>query len=108
MLHITAHGNIGKDPELKNVGQNQVASFSLATRTGKDETTWLNCAVWGKRAQVAAEYLRKGAKITIAGQGKLNSYTTQDGTERQSLNVNVTDFTLPERQVEIANDNIPF
>ena len=108
MLNITAHGNIGKDPELKNVGQNQVASFSLATRTGKDETTWLNCAVWGKRAQVAAEYLRKGAKITIAGQGKLNSYTTQDGTERQSLNVNVIDFTLPERQVEIANDNIPF
>ena len=108
MLNITAHGNIGKDPELKNVGQNQVASFSLAARTGKDETTWMNCAVWGKRAQTAVEYLRKGAKITIAGQGKLNSYTAQDGTERQTLNVNVTDFTLPERQVEIANDNIPF
>ena len=66
MLNITAHGNLGKDPELKNVGQNQVASFSLAVRTGKDETTWMNCAVWGKRAQTAAEYLRKGAKITIA------------------------------------------
>jgi single-strand DNA-binding protein len=108
MLNITAHGNIGKDPELKNVGQNQVASFSLAVRTGKDETTWMNCAVWGKRAQTAAEYLCKGAKITIAGQGKLNSYTTQDGTERQSLNVNVTDFTLPARQAETSNDNIPF
>lgn len=108
MLNITAYGNIGKDPELKNVGQNQVASFSLAVRTGKDETTWMNCAVWGKRAQTAAEYLHKGAKITIAGQGKLNSYTTQDGTERQTLNVNVTDFTLPARQAEPSNDNIPF
>ena len=108
MLNITAHGNIGKDPELKTVGQNQVASFSLAARTGKDETTWMNCAVWGKRAQTAVEYLRKGAKITIAGQGKLNSYTAQDGTERQSLNVNVTDFTLPARQVETSNENIPF
>jgi len=108
MLNITAHGNIGKDPELKTVGQNQVASFSLAARTGKDETTWLNCAVWGKRAQTAAEYLRKGAKITIAGQGKLNSYTAQDGSERQSLNVNVTDFTLPARQAEASNENIPF
>ena len=108
MLNITAHGNIGKDPELKTVGQNQVASFSLAARTGKDETTWLNCAVWGKRAQTAAEYLHQGAKITIVGQGKLNSYTAQDGTERQSLNVNVTDFTLPARQAETSNENIPF
>ena len=111
MLNITAHGNLGKDPELKNVGQNQVANFNLAVRTGKDETTWMNCAVWGKRAQTAAEYLRKGAKITIAGQGKLRSYTTQDGTEKQSLNVNVTDFTLPAREsnaFEASDDNIPF
>ncbi|OUW01901.1 MAG: hypothetical protein CBD16_04915 [Betaproteobacteria bacterium TMED156] len=108
MLNITAHGNIGKDPELKTVGQNQVASFSLAVRTGKDETTWLNCAVWGKRADAAVQYLRKGAKITIAGQGKLNSYTAKDGSERQNLNVNVTDFTLPPRQEEASNENIPF
>ena len=108
MLNITAHGNIGKDPELKTVGQNQVASFSLAARTGKDETTWLNCAVWGKRAEVVGNVLRKGSKITIAGQGKLNSYTAQDGSERQSLNVNVTDITLPPRQAEASNENIPF
>ena len=108
MLNITAHGNIGKDPELNTVGQYQVANFPLAARTGKDETTWLNCAVWGKRAQTAAESLHKGAKITIAGQGKLNRYTAQDGTERQSLNVNVTDFTLPARQTEASTDNIPF
>ena len=108
MLNITAHGNLGKDPELKSVGQNQVASFSLAVRTGKDETTWMNCAVWGKRAQTAAEYLRKGAKITIAGQGKLNSYTNQEGVERQSLNVNVTDFTLPARENNATDSDMPF
>lgn len=107
MLNITAHGNLGKDPELKNVGQNQVASFSLAVRTGKDETTWMNCAVWGKRAQTAAEYLRKGAKITIAGQGKLESYT-KDGVEKQSLKVNVTDFTLPAREANVMDAEVPF
>jgi single-strand DNA-binding protein len=112
MLNITAHGNLGNDPEVKYLESgNQVANFSLAVRTGKDETTWLNCAVWGKRAQTAAEYLRKGAKITIIGQGKLRSYTTQDGTEKQSLDVNVTDFTLPAREsnaMEASNDDIPF
>ena len=107
MLNITAHGNLGKDPELKNVGQNQVASFTLAARTGKDETTWMNCAVWGKRAQTAAEYLRKGAKITIAGQGKLESYE-KDGVEKQSLKVNVTDFTLPARESNAMDAEVPF
>lgn len=107
MLNITAHGNLGKDPELKNVGQNQVASFSLAVRTGKDETTWMNCAVWGKRAQTAAEYLRKGAKITIAGQGKLESYI-KDGVEKHSLKVNVTDFTLPARESNAMDAEVPF
>ena len=107
MLNITAHGNLGKDPELKNVGQNQVASFTLAVRTGKDETTWMNCAVWGKRSQTVAEYLRKGAKITIAGQGKLNTYM-KDGVEKQSLNVNVTDFTLPAREANPMDAEVPF
>ena len=107
MLNITAYGTLGKDPELKNVGQNQVASFSLAVRTGKDETTWMNCAVWGKRAQTAAEYLRKGAKITIAGQGKLESYI-KDGVEKHSLKVNVTDFTLPAREANAMDAEVPF
>ena len=108
MLNITAHGNLGKDPELKSVGENQVASFTLAARTGKDQTTWMSCAVWGKRAETAANYLRKGAKITIAGQGKLESYT-KDGEERQVLKVNVTDFTLPSSPgKEPESGSIPF
>ena len=66
MLNITAHGNLGKDPEVKQVKDTQVAEFSLASRTGKDETTWINCAVWGARAEVVAKYLYKGAKVTVA------------------------------------------
>lgn len=108
MLNITAHGNLGKDPELKEVRGDQVAVFSLAARTGKDETTWINCAVWGKRAQTVAQYLKKGSKITIVGQGKLNSYTNQDGAEKQSLNVNVTDFTLPARESNAMDAEVPF
>jgi len=108
MLNITAHGNLGKDPELKEVRGDQVATFSLAARTGKDETTWMNCTVWGKRAQVVTQYLRKGAKITIAGQGRVNTYTNQDGVEKQSLNVNVSDFTLPAREDNATNSDMPF
>ena len=104
MLNLTAHGNLGKDPELKDLGGNQVANFSIAARTGKDETTWINCTVWGKRAETVMQYLHKGDKITVAGSGKVRTYQTKDGTEGKSLELNVSDFTLPAKPLEGSAD----
>lgn len=97
MLNITAHGNIGRDPELKDLGNSQVCSFSLAASTGKDQTTWINCQVWGKRGDVAMQYLKKGSTITVSGRGKLRTYDKKDGSQGQSLEMDVNDFTLPPR-----------
>tara|TARA_B100000519_G_C13968802_1_gene308909 strand:- start:176 stop:508 length:333 start_codon:yes stop_codon:yes gene_type:complete len=110
MLIITAHGNLGRDPELRNVNQTEVANFSLAARTGKDETTWIECQVWGKPAQTVCKYLSKGDKIVVSGQGKIRVYEKTDGTESRSLDLKVNDFTLPPKKetVKAANDNIPF
>jgi len=102
MLNITAHGNLGRDPEMKDVGSSQLVNFSLAVSTNKDETTWINCQVWGKRAEVAMKYLTKGSRITVAGRGKLRAYDKKDGTQGQSLELDVNDFTLPARQQEEA------
>lgn len=98
MLNITAHGNLGKDPELKEFNDRQVANFSIAARTGKEETTWINCQVWGKRADTVMEYMHKGDKITVCGQGKLQEYDRKDGGKGYSLQLNVSDFTLPPKQ----------
>jgi single-strand DNA-binding protein len=100
MLVITAHGNLGRDPELKTVGSYQVASFSIAANTGKEETTWINCNVWGERSSVAMKYLSKGSKITVSGRGKLRTYDKKDGTQGQLLELDVQDFTLPAKQQE--------
>lgn len=100
MFNITAHGNLGKNPELREAGSSQVASFSIAARTGQDETTWINCSVWGKRADVVMKYMAKGDKVTVAGQGKLRKYEKKEGGEGQSLELNVTDFTLPAKKEE--------
>ena len=105
MLNITAHGNIGRDPEIKDVGSSQVCNFSLAARTGKDETTWINCAVWGKRADAAMQYLRKGSAITVAGRGKLRTYQKKDGSEGQTFEMDVNEFTLPPRE---SKSEMPF
>jgi len=108
MLNITAHGRLGKDPELKQANGEQIAVFTLAANTGKDETTWMNCTVWGKRSQTVVQYIRKGSAITVAGQAKLNTYTNKDGVEKQSLNVYVNDFTLPVRGDNATDSDMPF
>lgn len=122
MLQITAHGNIGRDPEIKFLQSGkQVCNFSLAARTGQDETTWINCTVWGKRGQTALDYLKKGDRITVAGRGKLRSYQSKNGDQGQCLELDVSDFTLPKgnsqqqqqgsgsaKPAAASNDEIPF
>ena len=95
MLNMTAHGNLGRDPELKEVGSSQVASFSIAARTGKDQTTWIDCSVWGKRADTVMQYLHKGDRVTVVGSGRIRTFDKKDGSEGKSLELNVSDFTLP-------------
>jgi len=95
MLNMTAHGNLGRDPELKEVGSSQVASFSIAARTGKDQTTWIDCSVWGKRAETVMSYLHKGDRVTVVGSGRIRTFDKKDGSEGKSLELNVSDFTLP-------------
>jgi single-strand DNA-binding protein len=98
MLVLTISGNLGRDPELKTTNQSQVASFSVGVRTGKDEATWVNCSVWGKRADTVMAYFRKGGRVALTGSGKLSTYEKKDGSLGSSLEMNVTDFTLPARE----------
>lgn len=94
---VTLIGHIGRDPEIRTVGDMQVASFSLATsrkRREQEITTWWNCAVWGKRADVIRQYVSKGDAIQVVGEPLMRKYTDKDGYEAQSLDVTVSDFTL--------------
>lgn len=97
MLQITAVGNLGKDPELQQTKtNNQFANFSIAVRTGKDETTWINCSVWGSRADTVMKYLHKGDRVTVAGSGKLHEFLrSKDNSKGYNLQLKVSDFTLP-------------
>jgi len=95
MLHAT--GNIGKDAVLRNTNSGSVANFSVAMKAGygnSEETQWVNCSVWGKRADTLAQYLTKGTKVAIAGEVRLRSWTTQDGVVKTDLDCRVSELTL--------------
>ena len=81
------HGNGGKDPEVKTIGENKVAKFSLATNktfknsSGEKETKteWHNIVLWGKLAELAEKYVTKGSQLIVVGEITYRSYTNKDG-----------------------------
>ncbi|MCI0659618.1 MAG: single-stranded DNA-binding protein [Acidobacteria bacterium] len=98
---ITIVGYLGRDPEIRYTPDGQaVCNFSVATterrkdRTGEaqDITTWFKITVWGRRAEVANQYLSKGKYVFIEGTLRQEEWTDREGLKRTSLVVNASDF----------------
>lgn len=101
MIAMSPAGTIGNDAELKYTANGDaILSFSVACRTGYDKqkgeslTTWVRCTMFGKRAETMAPMLTKGSKVTVTGTGGLRTYTTKDGREGTSLELNVSEVAL--------------
>lgn len=96
MNSITIAGNLGKDCELRFLGNGDpVASFSVADSAGRDKPTiWWNCSMFGKRAEALTEYLRKGTQVTVIGSVAERVWNDKDGQERKSMDVRVSDIKL--------------
>jgi single-strand DNA-binding protein len=108
---IIVVGNVGRDPEMRYMPDGTaVTSFSVATNrrwtdkaTGQpvDETTWFRVSVWGRRAEVANEYLSKGSKVLVEGRikpdpntGGPRLWTRQDGTVGASFEITADNFSF--------------
>lgn len=98
MNTLNAIGNLGKDADIRYTPNGDaVAQFSFALTSGygdKQITSWLNCNIWGKRAETLAPMLLKGTKIGITGELTNRPYKAKDGTEKYSLEVRINDVTL--------------
>jgi single-strand DNA-binding protein len=96
--NVTLIGHLGRDPETKYTdGGMAVVSFSVATsRKQRDQetTTWWRCTAFGKRGESLAQYFHKGDAILVNGEPSMRPWTAQDGTERQSLEVAVNDWSF--------------
>jgi single-strand DNA-binding protein len=95
MNSISIAGVLGKDPELKKVGQDQVLSFTVADSQGKEKPTlWWNCQMWGKRATTLQQYMAKGQKVTVSGNVQMREYTDKNGDKKTAMDVRVNDVAL--------------
>jgi len=124
---VTLVGRAGRDPEVKYFESGTVvANLTIAVnrRNRNDEPDWFNLEIWGKQAQVAADYVKKGSLIGITGSFKLDSWkdrnTGEDrskpvvrvdrlellGSKRDSENSNFQNNNSFNQQP--SNDEIPF
>ncbi len=118
MATVTLYGRLGKDPEIRFFESgNAVAKFSVGDSTGRrdEPTSWFDCEVWGKGAQVVADYVKKGHRLYVTGRVKTEEFTTKTGDLRKKQVINVSDFTMVETKAEAqgsapapAEDEIPF
>ena len=79
--HIVLVGRAGKDPEMRYFESGKVVTtFSLAVnRPVKDpQTDWFDIEIWGKPAEIAGEYVKKGSLIGVEGKIRWDSWTSKD------------------------------
>ncbi len=90
-------GNLGNDPDTRYMPSGSaVTNLSVATNeswkdkeTGeqKDRTEWHKVAMFGRLAEIAAEYLRKGSQVYIEGKLRTRKWQDKDGNDRWTTEI---------------------
>lgn len=112
MNSVNITGRIGKEPEVKVLQSgSKVCNLSLAVdRRGKDnnkETDWFDLQAWGKTADFAANYVKKGGLVGITGMLQTRSWEAQDGSKRFATYIVVEKIDLLSRTEQTAPTEQP-
>lgn len=106
-------GRLTRDPELRyTTSGTAVATFGFAVNREylskgekKEETCYLNLVVWGKQAEICAEYLKKGNLIFVEGSLHYRSWETEDSEKKSVIEVRVERFQFLEKpNIEIIDE----
>ena len=124
-------GNLGQDPEARFTPQGTaVTNLSIATNETwknqngepQDRTEWHRIVMYGKMAETAAKYMKKGQMVYVEGRLETNEWEDQNQIKRKTTQVRCDNFTMLGRrhegsqitestgskQVESSDDDIPF
>ena len=103
MQTIIIAGKLGKDAELRKTQTgDSVLGFSVAVdqRDGRDKSTnWWRVSLWGKRGEALAQYMLKGASVTVSGEFSLGEY---DG--KPQLNIRANEIALQGGRTGVTTD----
>ena len=113
---VNVSGNLTRDPELrKSGGGTQILSFGVAVndrrrnpQTGEweDYPNFVDCTMFGSRAEAVSRYLSKGSKVAIEGKLRYSSWE-RDGQRRAKLEVIVDEIELMSRDGAVSRTSAP-
>ena len=120
-------GHIGADPETRfTPSGTAVANLNLATNESRktsegeyqDHTEWHSCVLFGKRAEFAGEYLKKGQLVYLEGRLQTRSWEDDSGTKKYRTEVIGNEITMLGKKVgtggssqernDTSDDDLPF
>ncbi|SVC87837.1 uncharacterized protein METZ01_LOCUS340691 [marine metagenome] len=107
-------GHIGADPETRfTPSGTAVANFNVATNESRknsdggyqDHTEWHSCVLFGKRAEFAGEYLKRGQLIYLEGRLQTRSWEDDSGTKKYKTEVIGNEITMLGKKVGTGNSS---
>lgn len=109
MNKVALMGRLTRDVDTRQ-GDTTVGKFSLAVprKGNKNESDFINCAAFGKTAELIAQYFHKGSKIALIGHIQTGSYTKQDGTKVYTTDVIVDEWEFCEKSSGNGSANSGF
>ena len=104
MNKVLMIGRLTRDPEVRySQGANQmaIARFSIAVdrrwkREGEPDADFFNCTAFGRPAELAEKYLKKGMKIVVIGRIQNDNYTNKEGQKIYSVQIMVEEIEFAE------------
>ncbi|GAB4383153.1 MAG: single-stranded DNA-binding protein [Salibacteraceae bacterium] len=95
-------GHLGMEPEVKTFDNSKLARVSIATNEvyytsggeKREETQWHNLVMWGKLAEIAEKFLRKGQEVAIEGKLVNRSWETKEGAKRYTTEIVVNELVM--------------
>ena len=111
MNKVLLIGRTTKEIKLEKYGKGKdagvYAKVTLAIRNGKDKTDFIYCTLWGKTAEIAAEYVGKGDLVAFGGRLTSSSYEGEDGNMvfRTDVSINEIELIGGKRESEDDGDD---
>ena len=103
MNKLTIIGNLCKDPETRTTQSGKsVCTFNVAVnrRGNQQEADYFRVSAWNQTGEACSKYLTKGSKVAVVGNVSLNTYTTQNGENRSSMEVYAQDVEFLTRKAD--------
>lgn len=94
-------GRLVRDPESKYINDKKVCNFTLAIDrpklpSGEQQTDFLNCFCWGKRAEFVQQWFTKGMMAIVVGRVQSRSWEDKNGNKRSTVEINVDEISFGE------------